>query len=102
MELCLHSQSLPPALQRLVIAAVSVEAFIRCHSDHDHDHDNVEEACSVCVQLAIAQHILGSLVSIALALSVLFAEGVKKLAAIQFFCFPSPRTLISLKVQFNN
>jgi hypothetical protein len=99
MGLCADTQHFPSALSRLVMAAVSVEAFIHRHSDHD--HDGAEGACSVCMQLAIAQHMLDSLACIALALSASFAADANKPATVQFFCVASPLTLISLKVQFN-
>jgi hypothetical protein len=99
MGLCKHKQPLPPAQSRLAMAAVSVETFIRRHSDHD--HDDAGEACSVCAQLAVARHMLGSLACIALALIASFAADTKKPATVQFFCLASPLTLIALKVQFN-
>ena len=100
MERCVRRKtSLPPATERLALAVVSVEAFIRRNDGHD--HDGAGEACSVCLQMAMARRLLNSLACIVLALIVFFAGHGKKPAGIQFFCFPPPLTLILLKVRFN-
>jgi hypothetical protein len=100
METCVCRKTfLPPVTERLALAVVSVGAFIRRNDKHD--HDGAGEACSICLQIAIARRLLNSLACIVLALIVFFAGRGKKPAGIQFFCFPPPLTLILLKVQFN-
>jgi hypothetical protein len=99
MELGRHQQPLPPATMRFVMATAAAKAFIHRHSDHV--HDDAGGACSVCIQLTIARYMLNSLSCIALALIATFLAETKKPALVQFFCFASPVTLISLKVQFN-
>jgi hypothetical protein len=90
----------PPVTERLELAIMSVEAFIHRSYGHDHDHD-AAGACSVCLQIAIARHVLNSLAYIVLSLIAFFAGQIKKPAILQFFCFLLPLTLIFLKVQFN-
>jgi hypothetical protein len=102
MGLCEHREtSLSSVTERLARAVVSVGTFIHRYSRHEHDHDGAEEACSVCVQLAIARHVLNGLAHIAIALSALFAARNKRPAKMLPFCFLKPLTLISIKVQFN-
>jgi hypothetical protein len=91
----------PPAAERLALAFMSVEAFIHRSDGHEHDHDAAGEACSICLQIAIARHVLNSLAYIVLSLIPFFAGQIKNPAIIQFFCFLLPLTLIFLKVQFN-
>jgi hypothetical protein len=102
MGLCVHDKtSLPWLTERIVLSAVSVRSFIHCHSEHEHDHDGAGEACSVCMQIAMARHVFNRLVHIALALIALFAVYKKKQAKILPFCFPAPLTLVSIKIRFN-
>jgi hypothetical protein len=88
-------------MPRLVVAFVSVEAFVHRHKGHQHDHDGAGDICSMCAQIAIARHVLNSLACVALALTGFFAGCMKKPAKDQSFCFSPPLTLIFLKVQFN-
>jgi hypothetical protein len=99
MEPCIHKHPPSSATRRFVLAALSVEAFIKRQSGHD--HNGAGDACSICMQVAIARHVFNSLACIALALIVFFAAFMKQAAGTQFFCFSPPLTLVSLKVQSN-